>query len=69
MDLKSMNIDKCPFCGSRNIGEGYQDGYATVRVKNKIFRSSQINYIICADCGSVLRSYVKEPEKFLPPDK
>ncbi len=62
--MQRFNIEKCPFCGSTNLGEGYQSGYAAVSSVRKILRSSKIYYVICSDCGSVVHSYVKDPYKF-----
>jgi len=64
-----IRIEKCPHCGGRNIGQGYQDGYAAVTPKGKVFKSAQLFHLICADCGAVLFSCVNKPEIFMPKEK
>lgn len=67
MDLYENSIQlRCPRCGGRNIGEGTQSGYAAVVPKGRFFTSDTICYRICTDCGEVLGSYVKHPERFKP---
>ncbi len=53
---------KCQFCGnSHNFVEAVQEGYA--RVSYSAFGSQPLYHLICLDCGSVVRSYIKKPEK------
>jgi hypothetical protein len=64
--MNQFKIDQCHYCGSTNIGMGYQSGYAAVSSTRNIFKSSKIYYTICSDCGSILHSYVSDPYKFKP---
>lgn len=58
------NITECPKCRSRELGIGKQSGYAAMYPKNKMSLGSDINYIICTECGFIIEGYVKKPEKF-----
>ena len=55
----------CPFCGGTEFAEGYQSGYGALTGTESIFASSTLYHIICRNCGSVVHSYVKNPEKIL----
>lgn len=58
-------VQTCPFCGGYEIIEAYQTGYgAATAVSNKL-GGCAIYHSICRNCGSVVRSYVKDPEKLL----
>ncbi|CAM4034041.1 transcription initiation factor TFIIIB [Mesobacillus thioparans] len=61
-----MNYAKeCPKCGGTDIGKGKQAGYAVMYPENKVVSlGSEIVHVICTDCGFVIESYVKKPEKF-----
>lgn len=61
------NIEKCPYCGKQEFVEGQQDGYGAIVPANRIFTfKSQILYhTICLNCGAVVKSYVKEPQKLV----
>lgn len=61
--------EKCPYCGSSNIGEGIQNGYGAVTVKGKFFSTDALVMRICTDCGTVVRSFVRHPERFKPKEK
>ena len=64
-----QKTERCPYCGGTNIGEGYQSGYAAVTVKGRVLKSDKICYKICCDCGTVVRSFVKHPEYFIPKER
>ena len=57
-------VDKCPYCGGCNIGEGYYEPplaiASTVRSK-----SSRLLVSVCSDCGHIFNR-VKKPEYFVP---
>ncbi len=66
MDIK----DKCPFCGCEKMIE------AELAINNSLlcltnYKSvltdfnQQISVKVCANCGSIVRLYVREPEKLL----
>lgn len=54
---------KCPFCGGGRFIEAAQDGYGAIRSG---LRHASLRHVICRGCGSVVRSYVDEPERLLP---
>lgn len=64
-----MDTEKiaCPYCGGTDFVIGKQAGYAAViPEKDRIILRGQILYHdICSKCGTVVRSYIKEPEKFV----
>ena len=55
----------CPYCGGTETIEVYQTYYGAVAsVENKL-HGADLYHTVCRKCGSVLRSYVKDPEKLL----
>ena len=57
-------LERCPHCGSLENVTGKQDGYAAVgRVGSLLGWGQPLYHVICAKCGTVIRSYVKKPEK------
>lgn len=46
------------------IGAGKHSGYAVMSPVNKMSMGSNVEYILCTDCGYIIESYVKKPEKF-----
>lgn len=59
-------VSRCPYCGGIEFIEAYQSGYAVITaVSNKAGWGQNLYHTVCRSCGSVVRSYVKEPEKLL----
>ncbi|MCA0969315.1 transcription initiation factor TFIIIB [Halobacillus litoralis] len=57
--------DTCPKCGGKELGRGKQNGYAVVTPTHKaISFGSEVEHVLCTDCGFIIESYVKQPEKF-----
>ncbi len=57
--------DICPHCGGTEFGKGTQSGYGNVfRAKGVFGNGRKLNHLICLHCGTVVRSYVDEPEYF-----
>lgn len=54
----------CPKCGSRELGRGRQRGYAVMSPVGKARFGSNIEYLLCTDCGYILESFVSDPQKF-----
>lgn len=54
---------KCQYCDGRDFIETRQSGYAEITGEG--LHSTSLYHTICRNCGSVVRSYVKEPEKLL----
>lgn len=61
-----MNKYKCPWCGCEEVVYGVQTDEAKVRPAKPItFDSGEILiHVICRKCGTVLRSYVRDPERY-----
>ena len=57
---------KCPWCGCEEVVHGVQADRGKVRPASRTtFDEGQVLiYVICKSCGTVIRSYVKNPEKF-----
>jgi hypothetical protein len=64
MSKEARVIKKCIYCGSEQIGIGYQQGSASMLTNQSGFSGSMVIHEICTDCGSILYSKVKSPEKF-----
>jgi len=60
----STKITECPKCGGKELGKGKHSGYGTMYPDGKMSLGSDIEYIICTECGFIIESYVKKPEKF-----
>ena len=60
----NVHIDRCPFCGYSEFIEARQmQGEAYV--SGEALFGQQLHHTICHHCGSVVRSYVKNPEYLL----
>ena len=53
----------CPYCGGTEVIETRQTG--SVYASGNPWAACFLCHSICSGCGSVLRAYVKEPEKLL----
>ncbi|MCL1702233.1 transcription initiation factor TFIIIB [Lysinibacillus sp. Bpr_S20] len=60
----STKATECPKCGGTELGKGKHNGYAVMYPENKMSIGSTVEYIICTECGFIIESYVKKPEKF-----
>lgn len=63
MNLKNIKINKCPYCGNKEFGKGFQRSSGKV-VTNTLGIGKKLYHIICLSCGSVVHSYVKNPDNF-----
>lgn len=63
--MKDIKIDNCPFCGGEEFIDCKLSCMGDVGVSRKM-RFVSLNAIVCRDCGSVVRTYCKEPEKLFP---
>ena len=59
-----VKVEKCPECGSRNLGTGRLQGYASMYAAP--FKSSSMEALICSDCGLVIELRVRKPHIFAP---
>lgn len=62
--MKQVPITKCRYCGSEDIGEGWQHGEALVTFKYRGLRGNRLKYLICRNCGAVLYQCVAEPGRY-----
>lgn len=58
-------VIKCPFCEGTEIIEAMQSGYGAISSVNSVMRGGAIYHLICRDCGTVVRSFIKDPEKLV----
>lgn len=63
--MKKVRITVCRYCGGTEFITAFQSGYASLTSAESLFKFTKIYHTICRDCGSVLRSYVVNPEKLL----
>ena len=63
--MKEIKLSACPFCGGTEFVEGYQGGYGALASKEGAWLGASLYHVICRDCGSIVRSYVKDPEKLV----
>ena len=56
-------VPVCPYCGGYEIIESFQTSYGAVTAVQNKLGGCALYHSICRNCGSVVRSYVKEPEK------
>ena len=61
---KSTKATECPKCGGKELGLGKHSGYAVMAPVKKMSLGSNVEYVICTDCGFIIEGYVKNPEKF-----
>lgn len=60
--MNTENKTVCPHCGGTDFVIGKQAGHADVLTENFSFRHQTLYHEICKKCGTVARSYVKNPE-------
>lgn len=62
-------VKKYPYCGGEEFQLTYQGGYAALSVPGHPLLGSSICHTVCLGCGSIVRSFVKEPRRLLPKDR
>ena len=66
MEQELINYVKvCPYCGGNEFIETYQDAYGAITALQHKWGGCALYHSVCRKCGSVVRSYVKDPEKLL----
>lgn len=55
--------DVCPYCGGTEMVLGRQIAKGGVRPEKISIKEIPLHHIICANCGTVVRSYVEYPEQ------
>lgn len=61
---QSVQVSECPKCGGRELGRGIHSGTGVIYPYTKVSFGSEVEYIICTECGFIIEGYVKKPEKF-----
>lgn len=63
--MKKIVITECPYCKSNNLALGFQTekGSVYADIRGGVF-GSQIEHIICKECGSIIYSRVVKPDMF-----
>ena len=59
-----LPVQRCQYCGSEDIGLGWQHGEALVAFKKHGLLGNRMQYLICRRCGAVLYQFVAEPYKY-----
>ena len=59
-----IKIEKCPFCGHTEFVEARQIR-AEAYVSGESLMGQELKHIVCRQCGSVVRSFVEDPEALL----
>ena len=59
-----VHIERCPFCGYSEFIEAKQIATEAYLSGEAIF-GQQLKHTVCRHCGSVVRSYVEDPELLL----
>jgi len=55
--------DICPCCAGKNTIVAKQSGHGAIyRAKNLFGMGKALYHIVCLDCGTVIRSYIKDPQ-------
>ncbi len=62
---KDKFVLRCPYCGGEEMIEAFQSCYGAVTATSNVLGGRTLYHMICRNCGSVVRSFVKEPEKLL----
>lgn len=60
-----IKIDVCPFCNGTEFISAYQTAGGSLQSEERLLGGADLKHIICRNCGSVVRSYVENPEKLL----
>ena len=61
-----LPVTRCAWCGSYDLGIGWQQNEAIVTFRRNGFFGNRLKYVICWNCGAVLYQCVAEPWRFPP---
>jgi len=66
-DHRDAIVTSCPYCASSELFEALQEGYGGIYATSNMTFGSRcpLYHLVCRNCGTIVRSYVKEPEKIL----
>ena len=57
-------VTHCTYCGSYDLGIGWQQNEAIVAFRRNGCLNNRMKYIICWNCRAVLYQCVTEPRRF-----
>ena len=57
-------VRRCQYCGSNDLGLGWQHGEAMVAFKKHGILGNRMRCLICRRCDAVLFQWVAEPHGF-----
>lgn len=55
----------CTHCGGKEFFIGAQDGHACMKTSVWALKSEPIKHEICIACGTIVRSYIENPQKLI----
>ena len=64
-DYRDEFVPRCPYCGGTEMIEAMQTAYGAVSATSNKWSGRPLYHSVCRKCGSVVRTFVKEPEKLL----
>ena len=64
-NYRDAYVIRCPFCGSTQMIETFQSAYGALTATSNKLGGRPLYHSVCRQCGSVVRSFVKNPEKLL----
>lgn len=56
-----LPVTQCQYCGSRDIGEGWQHGEALVTFRKRGLSGNRLRYLLCRQCGAILYNVSLSP--------
>lgn len=59
-----LKVTHCPKCGGTELGLGRHSGYSAMYPKVRMSIGSEIEYLLCTECGYIIEGYVKKPGRF-----
>ena len=66
MTTNQLPIQRCHYCGSDDLGLGWQHGEGIVTFQKHGILGNRMRCLICRRCGAVLFQWVAEPHRFPP---
>lgn len=62
----SLRDERCPYCGNFEFVKAFSQGQGCViGIENQWGMGQELHHVICRRCGSVVRSFVRNPEVLL----
>lgn len=65
MKIGRVEINSCPYCKGTDFRYGRQSGDSRLDgALGFLDNQEPIHYLICADCGSIVYSWITNPRKY-----